>query len=128
LEERNNHGHVVIASLTEMGDITLLAGLDQAPGWHTNSKSKAEMYSTTADCFRDRYTILHNEDTYYQLCGVVGSTLKAPENEHDDLAVCYALALQALTATPVGTFAYFYVGRMSRAQDRRMAAIGVTAG
>jgi hypothetical protein len=121
LVERNNHGHVVIAALNDMGDIKLLAGMDQVAGWHTNTKSKAEMYSTAADSFRDRNTLLHTEKTYFQITGVEGATLKAPEGEFDDEAVSYALALQAKSTVPATTFAWNYVrpSEVVAAKDRR---------
>jgi hypothetical protein len=129
LPERNNHGHVVIAAMNDAGDINILAGLDQNAGWHTNSKSKAEMYSTAADAFRDQTTVLHSEDTYFQLCGVVGSTLKAPENEHDDRAISYSLALQAISAPPAGAFSYSYLMQVAvtKKKDRRLERLGVSA-
>lgn len=109
LVERNNHGHVVIAALNEMGDINLLAGLDQVAGWHTNSKSKAEMYSTAADAFKDMTTMLHTEKTYFQLVSIEGATLKAPEDQFDDEAVSYALALQAISAPPATVLVWSYI-------------------
>jgi len=128
LPERNNHGHVMIALITQSPDrhFDLLAGLDGHAGWHTNAKSKAEMYSTSAEVFKTKATVVHSEETFFQLCGVDGSTLRAPDGEYDDLATSYALALQALTAPVATSFAYSYVGRsLPVKRDRRFEKSGV---
>jgi len=129
LPERNNHGHVVIAAIHEEGTLDILAGMDGLAGWHTNSKSKSEMYSTTADAFKDKVTTVHSEIAFYQLCGIVGSTLSAPEGENDDVATAFALGLQALTAPVARSFSFSYVGAKLAAivTDRRIKlARGVT--
>lgn len=125
LPERNNHGHVVIAAIKEEGRIRLLAGMDGVAGWHTNAKSKSEMYSTAADAFKDRVTVVHNEQTYFQVCGIEGSTLKAPEGEYDDLATSYALALQALNAPVASSFSYSYISTSRKPADKRLERVRV---
>lgn len=93
LYERNNHGHAVILASASRK----LCGQDGKPGWLTTAKSKAQMWSTSADAFRDQETILHTMTTFHQLASIDGSTLKAPEGQHDDRAIAYGLALVALT-------------------------------
>ncbi len=53
-----------------------------------------------ADVFRAGRTILHSFETFAQLAGIEGSTLRAPEGENDDRAVAYALACMAMTKAP----------------------------
>lgn len=95
LVERNNHGHAVILWLRDHTQTQLLTGDDGREGWHTSSKSKAIMWATCADAFRDRQTILHSFLTFVQLASIEGSTGRAPDGEHDDRAIAHALALQA---------------------------------
>jgi hypothetical protein len=96
LPERNNHGHAVILYLTDIEDKTPVKGLDGKPGWITSKKSKAIMYSKAAETFRDKATVLHDEETFLQLASVGGSTLEAPEGSHDDYATSYCLTICAL--------------------------------
>lgn len=111
LVERNNHGHAVLLWLKEHSRLKVLLGHDQKPGWHTTAVSKALLYSTGANVFRDRDTRLHSFETYTQLSSVDGNTLSAPEGEHDDRAVSYVLALMARTLEPKrmtsGTFDFY---------------------
>lgn len=129
LPERNNHGHVIINAIREHGTLRILAGLDGAPGWHTNAKSKATLFSVASDAFRDGVAKIHTADIFFQLSAVEGTTLRAPEGEHDDLAVSCALALNALSAPAACTFVYSYVESVTRTprQDRRLASLGVVA-
>lgn len=91
--ERNNHGHAVLLWLRDNSLLRLLRGWDRKTGWLSNSKGKTLMYTITADAFRDGTTIVHSFPTYVQLSSIDGSTLRAPEGQHDDLADSYALAL-----------------------------------
>lgn len=95
LVERNNHGHAVLLSIQDDRLIPLLNGIDNKLGWMSTSKGNALLYSTCADAFRDKQTILHSFDTYSQLASLEGSTLAAPDQMHDDRADSYALALKA---------------------------------
>jgi hypothetical protein len=97
LVERNNHGHAVLLWLRDNGDIPLLNGWDGKQGWLTNSRGKADMYSTGVDAFKDKTSTLHSFDTYTQLSSIDGSTLSAPEGLHDDKATSYVLALIAMS-------------------------------
>lgn len=97
LVERNNHGHAVLLQLHNIApQRRRLGGHDQKPGWPTTAKSKALMYSHAADAFRDQETIIHSVTTFHQLCSIEGSTLSAPEGQHDDRAIGYVLALVAM--------------------------------
>ena len=95
LPERNNHGHAVILWLADNSKLRVLKGWDRKPGWLSNSKGKALLYDATADAFRDEVTTLHSFATYTQLASIEGSSLRAPEGEHDDRADSYALAISA---------------------------------
>lgn len=92
--ERNNHGHAVLLWLRDHSNLRRLPGLDGKDGWLDNSKGKALLYSTCADAFREKTTTLHSFETFVQLSSIDGSTLLAPEGQHDDRADSFALALQ----------------------------------
>jgi hypothetical protein len=94
LVERNNHGHAVLLWLRDHSWLWRLLGHDGQEGWLSNSKGKALLYDTTADVFRNRETIVHSYDTLTQLASIEGSSLRAPEGQHDDRAMAYALACQ----------------------------------
>jgi hypothetical protein len=53
------------------------------------------LYDAAADAFRERETTLHSFGTFTQLSLVEGSSLRAPDGEHDDRADAYSLALVA---------------------------------
>lgn len=94
--ERNNHGHAVIASLKER-DVRVLCGHDGKPGWLSSQKGKALLYSAAADCVRDEEVKIRCAETFAQLASIEGGTLRAPEDDHDDLADAFALACVALS-------------------------------
>lgn len=96
LVERNNHGHAVLLWLQLNSLLTRLCGRDGREGWVTTGHSKADMWAHTADCFRERLVILHNFATRMQLGSIEGSSLEAPEGEHDDRAVAFGLCCAAL--------------------------------
>jgi len=95
LVERNNHGHAVLLWLKDHSRLARLPGLDGAEGWHSTTKGKTIMYDAATDAFRHQETTLHSFATYMQLASIEGSTLRAPNNEHDDRADSYALAVSA---------------------------------
>jgi hypothetical protein len=72
-----------------------LHGLDKQPGWQTTTKSKAFLLDKGAESFREGETIIHNFETYVQLGSIEGASLRAPEDQHDDRAIAYVLALYA---------------------------------
>jgi hypothetical protein len=98
--ERNNHGHAVLLWLRDHSSLECLEGRDGKDGWLSNSQGKALLYSTAADAFRDEDTTVHSFLTYTQLSSIEGSSLRAPEGEHDDRADSYALALVARVFGP----------------------------
>jgi hypothetical protein len=100
LVERNNHGHAVLLWLRDHSRLHRLTGHDGQEGWLSTSKGKALLYDAVADVFRAGRTILHSFETFAQLAGIEGSTLRAPEGENDDRAVAYALACMAMTKAP----------------------------
>lgn len=92
--ERNNHGHAVIAQLSNLG-ITPLTGHDGKTGWMSSTLGKTKLYDTCADAFRNREVTIHNSGTFHQLASIDGSTLRAPDGQHDDKADAFALACAA---------------------------------
>lgn len=107
--ERNNHGHTVVAWMREHSKLEVLKGQDGDYGWATSGKSKAQMYTTAAEAFRDSRTTIHTFETYMQLASIDGSTLKAPKGSFDDRAVAYVLALQAMNMPQYKTVVYSYI-------------------
>ena len=92
LVERNNHGHAVLLKLAEDGFEGTMNGMDSRPGWLNTTKGKAIMYTHCTKVIQEKDAIVHAFSTYQQLASIVGSTLKAPEHEHDDRATSFALA------------------------------------
>lgn len=96
LVERNNHGHAVIGwLLTNTPQVSLLQGLDGGIGWLNSPAGKVLLYDTTAAAFMHRTTLCHSFATQDQLGSIEKDTLRAPEGLPDDLAVSYALMIQA---------------------------------
>ena len=108
LVERNNHGHTVISNLDPIEDVEVLMGPDGKPGWQTSGKSKADLYTTAAELFRDAVPIIRNFETYLQLESIEGATLKAPKKMNDDLATSFVLALKGASMEEHVTFSYDY--------------------
>lgn len=96
LVERNNHGHAVIRSLQERGDVRLLEGYDGRPGWLSNIKGKPLLYDAVAEAVRSGACRIRCGETVAQLASIEASTLAAPAGLHDDRADAFALALAAL--------------------------------
>lgn len=96
LVERNNHGHAVLALLAATpAQARVLNGTDKKPGWLTTANSKAFLYAN--DALRHGTCRIADQETYLQLASIEGSTLNAPEGEHDDAAMAYMLSLHAGT-------------------------------
>jgi hypothetical protein len=120
LVERNNHGHSVIMWLEEHARrVRLLLGHDaeihkedkktrrkrrsMKAGWLSSTLGKAILYTGCTEFFRtnadfdsdgeNRRIVLHNRETYNQLCEIEAATLSAPEGMHDDRADSFALAV-----------------------------------
>ncbi len=90
--ERNNHGHAVLLWMADNSKLRLLNGHDDNPGWLSSSKGKALLYATCTDAVHNKEVIIHSFDTFAQLASIDGSTLRAPESQHDDRADSFALA------------------------------------
>jgi hypothetical protein len=94
LVERNNHGHAVLLWLRDnASELWRLCDTDGKSGWNTTSKSKALLYDKAGEALRDEETTIHSHETFVQLASIEGSTLRAPEGQHDDRAVAFVLAL-----------------------------------
>ena len=93
--EKNNHGHAVLLWLRDNSRLSRLLGWDGKEGWLSNTKGKSLLYDTTADAFREGDTTVHSFESYMQLASIEGSSLKAPQGQHDDRADAFALALCA---------------------------------
>lgn len=93
LVERNNHGHAILLKLSEDGFEGTLNGFDGRPGWHSTTRGKALLYTHCTKAVQEKDVIIHDFLTMQQLSSIVGSTLKAPEEEHDDRATSFALAV-----------------------------------
>lgn len=101
LVERNNHGHAVLLWLRDNAkDVKLLSGKDGKPGWVSSTLGKSLMYDTTADAVRCEEVSVADFQTLTQLQSVEGSTLRAPEGQHDDRATAFALACLARLRKP----------------------------
>jgi len=59
------------------------------------------MYTHCTKAIQDKEVSVHDFQTYQQLASIVGSTLKAPEYEHDDRATSFALG-QCARLIPLG--------------------------
>lgn len=103
LVERNNHGHAVLLWLADNSHVQCLAGLDGKEGWLTTSKSKTLAFDAAADRFRAGDCLIRSAETLRQLQAIEGSTLDAPEGQHDDRAMSFVLALAALHFCASGT-------------------------
>lgn len=101
LVERNNHGHAVLLWLRDNSRLRRLNGFDGKEGWHSTTKGNVLLYDSCADVFRDGETILHSFATFTQLASIEGSSLSAPQGEHDDRADSFALAVQATSASRI---------------------------
>jgi hypothetical protein len=96
LVERNNHGHAVLAGLDGLGlSGSLLFGHDGKVGWMSSTLGKVRLYDACADAVKNREVVIHSFATFNQLASIDGSTLRAPEGQHDDRADAFALACAA---------------------------------
>jgi hypothetical protein len=99
LVERNNHGHAVLLWLREHADDTRrLNGHDGKPGWLSSTLGKTSLYDKCADAFKNGEVVLRSFGTFTQLASIDGSTLRAPDGQHDDKADAFALAVCARIA------------------------------
>lgn len=94
--ERNGHGKKLIeTAMAQVPRPQILRGHDKFPGWWTDGPAKVYLYDTTADSFREGQAIIHSKATYDQLSSLDAEKMNAPEGEHDDRAVGFALAVLA---------------------------------
>jgi hypothetical protein len=119
--ERNNHGHAVLLWLADNSKATVLKGHDDNVGWLSSSKGKALLYAGATDAIHAKEVTIHSFDTFAQLASIDGSTLRAPEGEHDDRADSFALACAGIhkAAGQVAMRTATVLGRSQRPQFRR---------
>lgn len=117
LPERNNHGHLMINALMAKG-VSIRQGEDGKPGWLNLKRrvangsgsgdkisvgSKVHLYDTVfkvlqelitnaEDAGEKPYPIIFSYETSTQLSSLGATSLSAPEGQHDDYAVGWALA------------------------------------
>lgn len=99
--EVNNHGHAVMLWLKANSSLPIMEGPSAStkpgspgqPGWTTTNKSKAILYATAGEAFRDGDVMLHDFAVLTQLASIEGSTLKAPEGQFDDRAIACCLCI-----------------------------------
>ena len=96
LPERNNHGHLLIRELQRLGNLRVLPGYDDKPGWLSNIKGKPLLYGLVADAVRDGVCAIRGSETAAQLASIAASTLRAPVGLRDDRADAFALAIAAV--------------------------------
>ncbi|MBY0524517.1 MAG: hypothetical protein K2R98_14025 [Gemmataceae bacterium] len=100
LVEKNNHGHAVLLWLKDHSRLTVMTSHDGQRGWLNNSKGKALLYDRCATVLCQRQVVLHHRATYEQLQSLEWATLRAPNGQHDDRAMAFALAVQGCGTTP----------------------------
>jgi hypothetical protein len=99
LIERNNHGHAcVLAFKDQAKGVTLLRGHDRKEGWLSSTLGKTKLYDQCADALKNGEAIVHSFATFSQLSSIDGTTLRAPDGQHDDRADAFALAVCARSA------------------------------
>ena len=74
-----------------------LSGHDGKEGWLSSQLGKVMLYDRCADALRNGEVVLHAFAMHAQLASIDGSTLRAPEGEHDDRADAFALACAGRT-------------------------------
>lgn len=94
--ERNNHGHAVLAALRAAGYDPIGCGPDKKQGWHSNTKTKPATIDLLAAALRDGAITIRSQATLDELLiyrvfdnGKTG----APEGEHDDCVMAWAVLL-----------------------------------
>jgi hypothetical protein len=109
LVERNNHGHAVLAGLDALGlSGSLLSGHDGKAGWMSSTLGKVKLYDACADAVKHREVVIHHPATFNQLASIDGSTLRAPDGQHDDKADAFALACAARLQLSAATADDYY--------------------
>lgn len=125
--ERNNHGHVVLTLLNNNAQMRekILKGLDGSPGWMSSSRGKAVMYDTLVEEIRGHSCTIHDEETAVQLASIEGTTLKAPEGDHDDRAMGFGLSVMGAVMKPAASFVIPYLEtRVANGRRRKFGLFG----
>ena len=91
LPERNNHGHLFIATALSNG-LSIMPGSDGKPGYFQTNTSKVILLDDSAKRIADGQCILNDPLTATEVGSIESATLKAPESMHDDLAMAWFLA------------------------------------
>ena len=123
LTERNNHGHVVLKVLNDNEKVRdgVMVGLDGKAGWMSSTRGKSIMYDTFVEQVNSHTVLLHDEKTKDEVLSIEGSTLRAPDKDHDDHSVAFALAIVAATMAPARSFVMPYTEEKI-GNDRRINA------
>jgi hypothetical protein len=134
LPELNNHGLLTLKVLQARGT-SLRSGINRRgdtgkPGWLTTAPSKNMLYDTVAKVFQDVMKeseesgqpvlpVICDFKTASEMAGLDINTLSAPEGEHDDHSIAYALAQMCIyRGTPSMEIAHHNLWK----EDRRAAA------
>jgi len=106
---RNNHGHAVLTWLNDniKKRQRILKGRDKRDGVVESTLGKVLIYDALTQAVKDKDLIIHAFDTYLQVAGIEGATLRAMVGEHDDRADALAVANWARgSAAQVSTGGY----------------------
>lgn len=126
LPERNNHGHVVLLILNDTSKVRdrVLKGHDGNLGWMSSSRGKAILYDTLVEEIRNGSVIVRDEETKVQLGSIEGATLRAPEGDHDDRSMAFALAVNAAVMKPATVVIQSYIEVRKNDRRRRLSLSG----
>jgi hypothetical protein len=95
--ERNNHGHAVEIAIRHLEYSNIyISPFDKKPGWLSNAKNKVLAVDYCAQVLREGNCRINDEATINELAMFEASKLRAPEGEHDDLAMTVIIGLAAL--------------------------------
>jgi len=99
LIERNNPGLAVLTAFKLLGFKRVMNGPDGKPGFYTTAKTKPMIIGFLAEALREKQIAVHTpaalDEMQIYAYGDDGST-NAPEGYHDDLVMCWAIAMYAL--------------------------------
>ena len=103
--ERNNHGNAVLAYLEMARYSNIAKGADGKPGWHTNVKTKPQMFEDLKYLLDQGALPFVDQITYSELRSYIVNArgnIEFPQNVegHGDLVIALALAYQAWKLTP----------------------------
>lgn len=106
LVERNNHGHAVIGTLDELiysapnCSIEQLCYTDDQPGWLSSPRGKALAHNMAASMIKNREVSIRDRKTKVQLQDIDIKTLSEVAEDHNDHALAFVLACQAMLLAP----------------------------